>query len=143
VDGTDHAFHIANNHGESSSILALKHHKDVWPDVGYDRTVMMQSTTLPSLLARHGIDGRRYQALVLDTQGSELLVLRGAASLLPCFRFVKAEAADFEAYEGCCRIADLTAFLGGHGFRERSRRRFATRRQGGHYYDVIYERGKR
>ena len=33
------------------------------------------------LLEREGIDPQRYDALVMDTQGSELLVLRGAEPL--------------------------------------------------------------
>jgi hypothetical protein len=75
---------------------------------------------------------------VLDTQGSELLVLQGAVPILPHFRFIKAEAADFESYVGCCQITDLTAFLGQHGFSLARKSRFAGRDGVGVYYDVLY-----
>lgn len=140
VDGRAYDFHVANNQGLSSSILTLKHHRDIWPDVRYERDLVLTSHTLPSLLARHGIDHHGYPALVLDTQGSELLILQGARSLLPAFTHIKTEAPDFEAYEGCCRISEITSLLAGHGFREQSRHCFARRQQGGCYYDVVYAR---
>lgn len=140
TDGRSYDFHIATNDGLSSSFLDLKHHRDVWPDVRFDRDIVLTSLTLPSLLAEHDIDHRNYQALVLDTQGSELRILHGAASLLPAFTHIKVEAPDFEAYEGCCLVSDLSTWLAGHGFMERIRRCFKKRRQGGRYYDVVYAR---
>ncbi len=141
-DEGDYEFHIANNEGQSSSILALSEHRDIWPEVHYVATIRLRSTTLPTLLRRVAINPDGYQALVMDTQGSELLVLEGAVPLLGHFRFVKTEVADFDSYAGCCRIADLEAFMSAHAFREVSRRTIATRAGGGSYYDVIYERSK-
>lgn len=31
VDNQDYEFHIASNHGASSSIMDLKRHKEIWP----------------------------------------------------------------------------------------------------------------
>lgn len=140
LDGKRFEFHVANNQGQSSSILPFKHHADIWPQVRFARTIGLVSETLPTLLSRHSVDLRRYQALVLDTQGSELLVLRGAVELLPSFRYIKVEASDFEVYQGCCTLADLAAFLAPHGFSEISRRCFARRRRGGRCFDVTYAR---
>jgi FkbM family methyltransferase len=139
-DGATHAFHVASNHGQSSSVLPLKHHRDIWPEVHFDRTIELTGWTLPTLLERDGIDGRMYDALVLDTQGAEMSVLRGAGSLLREFRYVKVEAADFELYEGCCTLEELSAFLASYGYAERSRRRFASRPQGGSCFDVVFQR---
>jgi FkbM family methyltransferase len=139
-DDAEYAFHVANNEGQSSSILDLKHHKDIWPHVSYERTVTLRSTTLDALVEARHIDATRYDALILDTQGSELLVLRGAARHLSRFRYIKTEVADFESYAGCCQLADIARFMTAHGFREYSRRRFAQRDQGGSYYDIVYER---
>jgi FkbM family methyltransferase len=139
-DGVEYEFHVANNRGESSSILALKEHKDVWPKVDFTTTIKLRSTTLPALLAREGIPAATYDALVMDTQGSELLVLKGAEALLPGFAYVKTEVPDFEAYAGCVQLDELSRFLGDRGFRELSRNRFASRPGGGGYYDVVFER---
>jgi FkbM family methyltransferase len=139
-DGVEYEFHIANNRGESSSILALKEHKDVWPNVEFTATIKLQSTTLPALFAREAVKPATYDALVMDTQGSELLVLRGAEALLPGFAYIKTEVPDFEAYAGCVQLDELARFLGERGFREAWRNRFATRPGGGSYYDVVFER---
>jgi hypothetical protein len=112
----------------------------VWPKVDYTRTIKLTSTTLATLLAREGIDGSLYDALVMDTQGSELLVLKGAESALARFKFVKTEVPDFEAYLGCARLADIEAFLTARGYRELVRHCFAQRVGGGRYYDVVYGR---
>jgi len=76
----------------------------------------------------------------MDTQGSELLVLKGGLSLLKNFQYIKTEAADFESYKGCCLINDLSKFLNKLGFKEIKRIKFATRKKGGNYFDVLYER---
>jgi FkbM family methyltransferase len=140
-DGEEYSFNVASNAGGSSSILNLKQHADIWPDVTYTRTVAMRGITLPKLLAEHGIDSRAYDALIMDTQGSELLVLRGAASLLAGFKYIRTEVADFEAYESCCQLADIESFLAGHGFSERLRKVIARHPSGGGYYDIVYGRG--
>jgi FkbM family methyltransferase len=139
-DGAEYTFNLANNDGESSSILALKQHRDVYPTVVYTGSIRLEGVTLPTLCAREHVDLARYDSLVLDTQGSELLVLRGAESLLRQFRFIKTEVPDFEAYEGCAQLADLDAYLRGHGFTEWSRHPFATHEGGGRYYDIVYRR---
>jgi FkbM family methyltransferase len=133
-------FNISNNHGESSSILELHKHKDFWPEVYYTRQVTLKSLTLASLIAKERIDICKYDALVVDTQGSELLVLKGAEDLLKKIRFVKTEVPDFESYNGCPRIDDIDGFLRLHGFSEHYRNKWATREQVGNYYDIVYRR---
>ena len=139
TDQTTLSTHYFEQYG-ISSILDLKLHKDIWPEITYDRTMTLRSTTLASLIEREQIDTSLYDALVMDTQGSELLVLRGAVPVLRTFRFIKTEVADFESYAGCCQLKDIEAFLALRGFREVSRHKFAQRAQGGGYYDVVYQR---
>jgi len=99
VSGKEYQFNIANNHGASSSILDFKHHKDIWPDVKFEKQIKLTSITLSQFIAQQQIDLSRYDTLIMDTQGSELLVLKGAGNLLTKFKFIKTEAADFEAYK--------------------------------------------
>jgi FkbM family methyltransferase len=143
VDGREYEFHVANNAGQSSSILQLKDHRDVWPEVSFTRSIKLRGVTLPTLLADEVIDVSRYDALVMDTQGSELMVLQGAVALLPRFKFIKTEAADFEIYEGCAQLRDISAFLAPYGFIEHARSRFASRAAGGNCYDVVYRQASR
>lgn len=139
-DDKEYEFHIASNDGLSSSMLDFRQHKDIWPDVAFTSTVSLKSTTLTSLLRRDQIDPSEYQALIMDTQGSELLVLKGAIPVLSHFRFIKTEVADFESYAGGCRLADINSFMAEHGFKECFRRVFASRVDGGSYYDITYRK---
>ena len=138
-DGEEYTFHVSNNEGLSSSVLPLKLHREIWPDVVYSRTLTLRGTTLPTLLREEEIDPGEYDALIMDTQGSELMILKGAEPMLRRFMFIKTEVADFEAYEGCGQLSEIAAFLGRCGFRQYSRRRFASRDKGGSYYDVTYQ----
>ncbi len=141
ADGRRHEFHVASNEGASSSILNLALHRDIWPAVRYERTLVLEGITLSTLVQRERIAVDQFDALILDTQGSELLVLQGATQLLPHFRFIKTEAADFESYEGCCQLRDIQAFLEAAGFTECQRDPFAAHPSGaGSYYDVVYQR---
>lgn len=142
VEGKEYEFHIASNNGASSSILELKQHRDIWPDIDYTTSIVLKSTTLASLVEREKIDIADYQALVMDTQGSELLVLQGGAGLLNAFTYVKTEVPDFESYEGCCQLQDIHSFMEVHGFKEFSRKKFASRAEGGNYFDIVYRRTK-
>jgi len=139
-DGDEHEFFIASNEGASSSIYDLGLHTDIWPEVSYVGSEQITSTRLDTLLAREGIRAGDYPALVMDVQGAELLVLKGAGRLIDQFQVVKAEAADFESYAGGCRLADLQQFLSAHGFREVKRDLFAEHEDGGHYWDVWWQR---
>jgi len=140
VDGKEYKFHISNNNGASSSILEFKQHKDIWPNVNYTASISLNSITLASLLRKERIDPCDYQALIMDTQGSELLVLQGSVPVLENFKYIKTEVPDFESYEGCCQLVDINAFMKKHGYIEFSCNKFASREAGGDYFDIVYRR---
>src|ERR1700722_9052684 len=48
-DDMEYQFHLANNNGASSSILDLNLHQDIWPEVGYEKTIHLYSRKLSSL----------------------------------------------------------------------------------------------
>lgn len=138
LDDTAFNFHVASNNGASSSILELNLHQDIWPEVTYKESIQIASKTLPTLLREYNIDLMHYDILVMDTQGSELLILKGAVSILSHFKYIKTEVPDFESYKGCCQLKDLESFLSVNGFKELNRQRFASHPNGGNYYDIIY-----
>ena len=140
VDGKEYQFNISNNSGASSSILEFEKHKDIWPNVDYTTSISLNSITLASLVKKELIDPSDYQALVMDTQGSELLVLQGSIPVLENFKYIKTEVPDFEAYKGCCQLVDIKAFMDKHGYIELSRSKFASREAGGDYFDIVYRR---
>ncbi|MBJ2174280.1 FkbM family methyltransferase [Aureibaculum sp. A20] len=136
----EYKFNIANNEGASSSILKLKEHKDIWPDVFYKETILLKSTTLEKLIENEKININNYQALVLDTQGSELLVLSGSTSILKHFKYIVVEVADFESYKDCCTLIQVTEFMKKQNFQENHRSKFVESINGGSYYDIVYKR---
>jgi|SRR5688572_17520956 len=140
TDGREFTLNIASNDGASSSILELADHRDIWPDIHYVDAIRLHSITLPTLLRSAGLVAEQYDILTLDTQGSELLILKGAAPLLREFAFIRAEAADFESYVGCAKRHEITDFLDGYGFKEWVVEAFAgtESRSGGNYYDILY-----
>lgn len=138
INNKEYQFHISNNEGQSSSIYNFAGHKEIWPSVTYTKTMTMKSITLSSLVKQEMVDMTQYNALVLDTQGSELLVLKGAIDLLSHIKYVKAEVADFESYAGCCQLQDLDAFFRDNKYSRVLERRFAYKEGIGSYYDVLY-----
>jgi len=141
VDDKEYQFNVANNNGASSSIFRLKEHKEVWPAVHMTKTISLKSKTLATLFEEEKLDVTKYQGLVMDTQGSELLVLQGSLSLLKHFKFIKTEVADFEAYEACCQLSDMNRFMTSNGFKEYHRKKFGRATKNGEfYYNIIYVR---
>lgn len=139
-DGVEYPFHISSNEGMSSSIFDLKLHKQLYPAVYYTNMIKLISITLSSLFENEHLDITQYDSLIMDTQGSELLVLMGAEKLLPHIKYIKTEAADCESYENCCRVDDINAFAINHGYTEIVRHKFKDEPTIGNYYELVYER---
>ena len=135
-------FKIANNRGASSSIFDFGLHTKIWPGVNYTKTIKLKSSRLTTMINNEKIDLKKFQALLLDTQGSELLVLKGATEILKNFNFIITEAADFDSYIGGCKIEELSKFLKTYGFKQVLKTKFAHHPKAGNYYDVIYEKNK-
>jgi FkbM family methyltransferase len=142
-DGQTYKLHIADNSGASSSILDFSKHTEMYPEIAYKDVITITGARLGSILAAERTNIRQFAALVLDTQGSELEILKGAAGILPHFRFIKVEVPDFEAYKSCCQIGDLSAFMSSNDFGERSRHLIKHAPGVGSYFDIIYERIRR
>lgn len=133
-------FYVSSNNGASSSIFEFHRGKEIWPEISFERHVDMTTLTLPSAMQRAGIDRGRYDALIMDTQGSELLVLKGASTMLGQFKYILTEAADFEAYKGCATEGEITDFLAGHGFVPVASRLQVEMEGVGRYSDVLFGR---
>jgi FkbM family methyltransferase len=139
-DGKEYDFGVANNGGQSSSIFAFADHRKIWPHVHYTHSLKLQSATFKAMVEREAIDLRGHDALVMDVQGTELLVLRGMGDLLDSFNYIRSEAADFEIYKDCCQLKDLDDYLVPRGFRRVRTWRAAGRQDVGYAYEVLYAR---
>ena len=135
-DGALCTLHVSSNSGRSSSILDPYLYKDIWPDVTFRQDITLRSSRLPTALA--GIDLAQYDAMVLDTQGSELLILQSAETILGRFNFIQVEAANFEAYRNCATVDAINGFLRGYGFRLLERKLLVRREAGGEYFELLF-----
>ena len=140
IDDKEYAFHVSNNDGLSSSIFELAEVRAIWPQIEYSREIQLRSVTLKTLIQRHQVKLELYDALVLDTQGSELLILKGGEDLLSRFKFIQAEVADFESYRGACKLAEFDNYLKSRGFRRVVKKHHFLRSDSRIYYEVIYAR---
>ena len=140
VIGEKVRFYIANNNGQSSSIFDLALHRDVWPEVDYVGYIELETNTLDNLLSSRQADQSAIDALVLDTQGSELLVLKGSEQLLHHISYVKVEAADFEAYKGGATVESIQQYLKAFSFVLVEKNQFAIHPESGRYYDLLFKR---
>ena len=142
MDNKEYKFNISTNNGKSSSILDFKRHSDIqkWSHIKYTTSIKLYSVTLPTLINQENINIENYQALVLDTQGSELLVLQGSLPILEHFNYIKIEVADFESYEGCCQLNDIETFMKRNGYKEYSRKRIMNDPDIGSYFDIVYKK---
>lgn len=137
--GKIETFHISNCGGTPSSLYEFGRHKELWPDIKHIKHIKLETITLQDLIEKHGINIKEFQALVIDVQGAELLVLKGAIPLFPYLRFVQLEVADGESYLGGCQLKDIESFMMDHSFGEIHRNLHNAQSNGLHYYDILYE----
>jgi FkbM family methyltransferase len=79
--------------------------------------VQVRTVTMRDLLKQRRVDTRKLDFLYLDTQGSELAILRGCdEALLRQVRAIMTEVSTEEHYVGGCMLHELDAFLTARGF---------------------------
>lgn len=135
VDGDRRKFHIANNKGQSNSLLELGTHRQAHPEVHYIGDIEMTTIRVDSLLKKHGLFiNSPGWFLNADLQGAELMALRGMEGLLKFFSHLYLEINERPLYVGCPLVGELDGFLKPHGFR-----RAETKMSGNHGWgDALY-----
>lgn len=101
---------------QSSSILQLKHHQEIYPHITETHQITVQSKTLDTLLQEQELNPSDFNILNIDIQGAELLALQGATNWLKCVELINTEVNYEELYEGCALIEQLDEFLEKQGF---------------------------
>lgn len=112
VEGVDIEFNIANNGGQSSSMLEFGTHTKEHPGVRFIGKTRMKTKRVDSLVA----DIANYDILVMDLQGAELMALKGIGEKLHGFKYVYTEVNKKHLYKGCPLVWELDEYLKGFGF---------------------------
>jgi FkbM family methyltransferase len=107
-------FIIMNNAGESSSIFTMPKKKMEELGIREESRMKIQMMTLDSLFTQNDLSEFNYW--VLDVQGAELEVLKGALNSLTNCKFLEIEVSTQMQYEGAPLFAELAEFLRSKGF---------------------------
>jgi FkbM family methyltransferase len=117
IDEKEHdvVFYITNN-GQSSSILEMGTHKDIYEDIVVVEERIQKTTTLDKLVQENKLDMSNLNFWNFDIQGAELLALKGAADLLKYADALYLEVNTQEVYKNCAQLEQLDEFLFYKGF---------------------------
>jgi FkbM family methyltransferase len=115
-------FYASGGNGASSSLLKPVGHLIEHPSVKFEsKPTIIHSTTVDRIAADLKAQGhinyiKQIDMLHLDTQGSELSVLRGAEELLKQVNYIFTEVSHGGLYENDVNHKELTGFLESRGF---------------------------
>lgn len=109
VDGVA-TFNVSSNEGQSSSLLQLGSHKELFPEVTMATTIEVPTRRLDSVLAEHHLESP--DMMIIDVQGAEYLVLQSfPPAVLDKVRLIYAEVSTEAVYESSRPMADVQALL--------------------------------
>ena len=105
------------NEGMSSSVLEPKKHLDIRPDIKFNAKEEVEMTTLDNLMAKKALPVHHYNFLLIDVQGYELEVLKGAEKTISGVDYIITEINGKEIYKECALVEELDDYLDQFGFR--------------------------
>jgi FkbM family methyltransferase len=104
------------SNGQSSSILDLKHHAEIYPDIVETERVSCPIDTIDNVMTEGGLSFQNYNFLNIDIQGAELLAFKGGECLLAHLDAINTELNYDELYAGCALLPEIDAHLAARGF---------------------------
>ena len=108
-------FNITNN-TKCSSLLDFDYHKEIHPEIIIEKQITLTTKTIQTLYKENNINKTKYNVLVMDIQGAELLALKGMGDIINNMDAVYIEATEKPLYEGGCVLEDLDKFLFNLGY---------------------------
>lgn len=118
------------NQGMSNSLLKPKLHLQQYPSIQFTDTEEVEVRQLDEIIDHIGFSGNM---LVMDVQGYELEVLKGATNTLKGIDYIYCEVNRDEVYEGCAQVGELDEYLSDF-------KRVETSWAGGTWGDAWYKR---
>jgi len=99
-------FYVTNNNGLSSSVFKPNLDNWQWSDVNVNTSILLKTITINKLI-EDNILFDNYDTLIIDTQGSELKILKGADKILKNVKQCICEYSSVEYYKGGAMLNDL------------------------------------
>ena len=103
--------HIANNNGQSSSILELGTHKTHHPKVHYVRNQEIDLIRMDVFFQNTSNKIEDFNFLNIDVQGVELNVIKSFGNLISKLDYIYTEVNEEELYVGCGLISEIDSYL--------------------------------
>lgn len=97
----------SQNQGQSNSLLKMDKHLQIHPGITLPTTELVQVKRLDSL----GLAHKGYQLLVMDAQGYEGHIIRGAEQTLKQINWIYTEVNRDSVYLGCTLVNELDKLL--------------------------------
>lgn len=101
----------SQNQGQSNSLLKMDKHLEIHPGITLPTTEIVNVRRLDSL----GLAHKGYQLLVIDAQGFEGHIIRGATETLKQINWIYSEVNRDSVYSGCTLVDQLDKLL--HDFK--------------------------
>ncbi len=108
-DNLELDLNITNNL-QSSSILKLSKHSELYPDIKVDKKIKVKTSTINKLFDKK-YEIKNYNFLNLDIQGAELDALKGADQILDKIDAIYTEINFDELYQGCAQAEQIDKYL--------------------------------
>jgi FkbM family methyltransferase len=105
-------FKEKNNQSQSSSLLEPSIHLKQYPSIKFDDVEYVDIITLDEY--KNTSD---YNLMLIDVQGFELEVLKGAKRTLENIDYILCEVNRAEVYKGCPDVTEIDSFLSTFGFK--------------------------
>jgi len=128
--------HISSNNGESSSILDLGLHKEMYRTIKYIGDQEIELVRMDEFLKTNKIDINIFNYLSIDVQGVELNVIKSFGKLLGKLDYLYLEVNTVEMYKNCSLLPDVDKYVGQFGFI----RMAITLQKDGSWGDAFYKR---
>jgi FkbM family methyltransferase len=106
-------FFITSNNAESSSIYPLAEN-DYWKGLKNSDILQLPARRLDCVFSSSSL--KEFDYWIIDVQGAEIEVLKGAGNLLSFCKYLQVEISQEEFYNGGAQFADLKDFLESKSF---------------------------
>lgn len=130
TNGEEKTLQITNN-SQSSSLLNLKTHLKMYPDVKKVKEIKVEARRLDSVISPEA----SFALINIDVQGAELNVLRGLGEILRKTEVIYCEVNRKFLYEDCSQVHEIDSYLETFGFKRVATRWYVRAGWG----DAIYQ----
>lgn len=108
-------FYISNN-GQSSSMLELGLHRNLYPDIYYKASLKIITKPTFDVIKKYTSD-IKFNFINLDIQGTELKALKGLGDYLNNVDYIYTEVNSDYVYKNCALIDEIDEYLSKFGFK--------------------------